>query len=156
MGISYYKCAYCKDAGPECWFGRDINLPGAYETEYDVCNDCADELFALDVPTVLGPNYCTATYYLKENDVVNSFSSFDDMMKFIEENNQNNFDDLYFDVVYNSWDGEDLTPSEGSTLKFNETLDSLKEWMPKKEVWKKRELERMLNLLFIFDLCSIY
>ena len=45
MGISYYKCVYCGLAYSEGAFEKEFYVPDEYECDYDVCDDCVEELF---------------------------------------------------------------------------------------------------------------
>ena len=101
MGISYHKCAYCKWCNSESAFNYNIDLPDAYKEDYDVCDDCVEELFELEIPVALGPDYDEAQIYYVKNISDNSikqFTEFNDFMRHIDQE-QEKGNELAFDIV---------------------------------------------------------
>jgi hypothetical protein len=137
MGISYYKCVYCNFTYSEAGFEKEFYVPDEYECDYDVCNECVDELFEVGTSNIFGGEW-EQTYYVKEYncDYNEKFNDFQSLSEFIDRNHDKKLG-IY---VHNA--GDDL-PSPIVYDYDDDITRGLRVFVPKKTIWKKRELERI-------------
>ena len=140
MGILYYKCANCKlpNTNTNIALCHDSTLPESHKEDFDICDNCIEELFELEFANKCSVNEDESQiFYVKniDSNTINTFTDVEVFMQHIAEEVKKG-NKVEFDVRYVDEDVDCLT---------FDALETFYEWCPKKEIWKKRERERIGN-----------